>query len=263
MALDEGFVSAVPEEIRNDASFQEAAKGDPASFAKSYVESQKKLGSAIFLPEENLKPEEKQAKLNQVYERLGRPKTHTEYKVDVPAEIPIGVSWDDGRQDRVLQRLHALGLNNEQVNGAIKTYFEEAGQGMELFTPDGAKAVLAEEWKDQYESNIGAAKKALAKWGDEELMAFGDQSGIFNFPPLVKFLSKIGREVLREDSVPKNEGNARFMDKDTAKEKLAAILNDKSHPYHNKSKAGHAQATAEVLRLNEIIHGSEIVSVVG
>lgn len=263
MPLDEGFVSQVPEEIRNEASFQEAAKGDVGSFAKSYVEAQKSLGRALFLPEENLKPEERQQKLNAVYDKLGRPKTHADYKVEVPEKLPPGIQWGEDRQGRVFQRLHAMGLNNEQVNGVVQTYFEEAGMDVELLTPEGGSAALKEEWKGNYEANVGAAKKAMAKWGDEEFVAWGEHSGVFNFPPFVKFMSKLGNEILREDTSKKNEGSSRMIDRDAAQERVSQILNNKEHPYHAKGRPGHQQAVDEMLRLNEIIHGGEVVSVVG
>jgi hypothetical protein len=133
----------------------------------------------------------------------------------------------------------------------------------ELLTPEGGSNALKEEWKGSYESNLGAAKKAIAKWGSEELLEWGEKTGVFNFPPLVKFLSKIGQDTLKEESVPKNDANHRLIDKDAAQERLSQIMNNKDHPYHSKQKTGHQQSVEEVLHLNEIIHGSDVYSVVG
>lgn len=96
---------SVSEEYRNDPSLRDFK--DLNGLAKSFIESQKMIGSSIRLPKEDSTEEE----INKFYSKLGRPESPEIYKYDQPQDIPEDLKNDYSDLKRVC---HQAGLTNKQ-----------------------------------------------------------------------------------------------------------------------------------------------------
>jgi len=102
----------LPDELKNDKSIQKFPSVD--KLAKSYVELERLLGKAMFLPEED-KPEE----WEKVYNRLGKPKDIQEY------EEPSDVSLDDSMRTLFREVAHKSNLTKSQYKAFVKMLTEK------------------------------------------------------------------------------------------------------------------------------------------
>jgi hypothetical protein len=271
MPLDEGFINSVPEEIRNEKSFQEIAKTDAATFAKNYVDSQKTLGRAILLPDEKDPDEKRAEKMSSVYAKLGRPETADKYDYsDVLKEGELAPEilgkWNE--------RFHKAGLSTSQAKELVRAAMEESNSS--LLTIEGlVKSVLEgddkhEGWGENVEANIGAAKRALAQAGDlgsemVELLEDPRFGQLGNHPTMVRFLHWVGSQ-FKEDVAPRLQSRGGSLDKEAAQAKIAEIESKSTgpnrHPYWDSTNPAHAAAKEEMRKLYKLVHGTEVVKTI-
>ncbi len=263
MPLDEGIVNSLPEDIRKEPSFAEIQKSDLPGVFKNLIDSQKTLGRAIILPDEKDPEEKRVEKLNSVYEKLGRPKTHAEY--DFKDVIKDG-EVDPARVEKYQKIFHEAGLSNAQAKRLIAAAMEESAGGLSAESAMQALSQGDEKhtgWGEKIEENIGVAKAALVKFDtDGELLSFLETTKLGNHPVVLRFLHSIGSQ-LAGDKTPGVESRAGNLDKSSAQSKLAEIMSNKAHPYFDRKSPGYTQAQAEVKRLHEVIYGDEVVAELG
>src|SRR5512145_127889 len=123
--LDETIVNSLPEELRKDPQFAEVQKGDLPGVFKNLFDSQRTLGRAILLPDEKDPEEKKVEKINSVYDKLGRPKSHSEY--DFKDVLPEG--FDGSKLERYAKAMHEAGLNSSQAKRIVKEAMAELSEG--------------------------------------------------------------------------------------------------------------------------------------
>lgn len=268
MPLDETLVNSLPEEIRNEPSFAEISKGDLPGVFKNLIDSQKTLGRAILLPDEKDPEERRLEKLNSVYDKLGRPKTHGEYDYKDVTEKATEYGITEEHLGKFGEIFHQAGLSQSQVKTIVGAYVEHmAGSSLtkEYVLKAVAEGVEGKNngWGDKTEANLGIAKSALVKFDtDGEFLALLEQSRLGNHPATLRFLHNVGLPH-KGDSTPRVEDRAGVSSPAQAQAKIAAIQNDKNHPYHDRSKAGHREAVEEMSNYFKIVHGEKVEAVIG
>jgi hypothetical protein len=261
MPLDESIVSSLPEEIRNEPSFAEIQKGDMTSAFKQFIDTQKTLGRAVILPDEKDDETKRTEKLNSVYDKLGRPKSHEEY--DFKGVIEDAV--DKEQLGKWTKTFHEAGLSNGQAKRLIQAFKEDMSSSsatIEKLTatlkdgPDG--------WGDKFEANVAIAKRPLAMAGEAgaAMIEFLEETMAGNDPRVVKFLHALG-STMGEDRTPRTQERSGPLDKTSAQAKVAEIMGNRQHPYFNRGMPGHAEALEEMKKLNEVIHGVTTVATIG
>ena len=96
---------------------------------KTTIEAQKKMGSAIFLPSEKDKPEDRAKKIHDIYGKLGRPDSPDKYQITQPS-LPEGATWDPNRETAFKAVAHQLNFTPQQVQGLIDWYGKDVSDSL-------------------------------------------------------------------------------------------------------------------------------------
>lgn len=177
----------------------------PEDVIRSYGELERRLGRSIIVPDADAD----QPEWDKFYDRLGRPARPEEYGVTLPADIPEHLApgeADKARLDGFLASMHAAGAAPSIVQAAIDWYYGELASVDRQrhvkadATAADAEANLRREWRGDYERNVGYARQAIIRFGDEGLAALLDQAGIGRAPAVIRAFARIGRAISEDDA---------------------------------------------------------------
>lgn len=244
----EDWKASLPEEIRNDPSL--GSIKDLPSLAKSYVNAQKLVGGEkVAIPKDDADPQ-----WDVVFNRLGRPEAPDKYDLVKPEGLS---EWDEDSEKAFREQAHKLGLTTKQAKGLFDWYGNTAVEKVSSFTKAQADSLeksvgeLKSEWGQAFDAKVASAQKAVEFYGDENLKGWLTETGNGNHPALVKLFAKLG-EGLKEDGLRGTQGAG--LTPGDAQSKVNSILNDPTHPYHDRMKPGHREAVMEVSKLFEAMH---------
>jgi hypothetical protein len=234
------------DELKTEKSLEQFK--DVPSLAKSYVETKRKVGDALHIPD----GEDNEA-WQEVFTKLGRPEKAEDYQLPQP-DLPEGVPWDEDRAKRFGEVAHSLGLSQKQLEGIVQW---DAQETRNFFVTGKAEleAVvegLKKDWGANFDRNIALAQRTVRAVGGDEVVALLDSTGLNNHPALAKMFSRIGK-TLAEAGVIDGEVVGTVAPED-AKSRIAAILTDKKDPYWQASDPQHRERTEEVRKLYEIAY---------
>ena len=131
---------------------------DVENLAKSYVNAQQMIGAEkIPLPNQHASDEE----WGEVYSRLGRP--------DTPSEYELKYDNSDAAEESLAAYsdvAHKFGLNNKQAQGLLEWYSGLETQGNQMaddaatFATQEGMDELKKEWGKAFDQKAGAAQRA-------------------------------------------------------------------------------------------------------
>lgn len=200
----------------------------PDDFAKGMAGLSKKVGEkGLTLPGDEATPEER----GEFFNKLGRPETADAYSWE-PGE---GFEVDADVYASRTETLHEAGLSDGQHKVVMDLYKEEIGRMNESFQETQAKiateseASLKDDWGEDYDGNIKAAREVAEKYGIIDSLK---DSGMINQVGIIKML----HEVAVSTSEGTVDGSQKFS---SAKEELESIKKnpaymDRTHPDHKK-----------------------------
>lgn len=177
----------------------------PDDVLRSYGELERRLGRSIVIPDGDAD----QAEWDAFYQRLGRPARPGNYGITIPAGTPehlVPGEADKPRMDGFLASMHAAGATPAVVQAAIDWYFGElAGLDRDRCAAAqsgaaDAEAALRREWRGDYGRNVAYARRALARFADQDLVHLLDGAGIGRSPALIRAFARIGRAVSEDDA---------------------------------------------------------------
>lgn len=240
------WYSHIPQEYAKEKLWEPLKGKGMDAVLKGYAESQKKMGSAIFLPGEKDKPEDRAKKLEDIYGKLGRPKSATEYQIERP-QMPEGMGWSDEHELGFKQTMHQLGLSNAQVQGIFNAY----GQYLNTIAPNQAKqmqeaeTVLKDKWGSNYQKQRAMATRAvntlvgevLGKEDGQTFLQELEASGMANNPRLAMIFAKLGAD-MSERGLIHGEGDFTAESIQSELDKIEA----KGSPFWDKRHPNHAEA---------------------
>tara|TARA_R110002020_G_scaffold161060_1_gene345790 strand:+ start:274 stop:1080 length:807 start_codon:yes stop_codon:yes gene_type:complete len=237
---------ALPEDVREDPSMQAIQTVD--NLAKSYVNAQKMIGAdKIIVPNKYAEENEWQ----DVFTKLGLPETPDKYEIAVNDK-----EVDKEFFSNFKQAAHGAGILPNQAQKIFDWYNEASGKMVQdqtnqtQATEKEAIDSLRNEWGSAYDSKLKAAHAGVSHYGNEELTAFLEETGLGNNPNIIKTFAKIG-ESLSEDAF-KDGGPTNFgMTPQDAQTQINSVMADKKHPYHDKYHPNHTNAVSEVTKLFE------------
>lgn len=249
------FLQMVPEELRDHPSLSPIK--DVENLARSYVNAQRLIGAdKVPLP---VNPTEED--LDNIYSRLGRPKTADEYQIDVDGNV---VTEDMAKA--YADVAHKLRLTPDQANGIMEYYRSMASQASSMSAEAEAQQrnqtemALRKEWGDDFDARIEDAGNIAKQFGSNELleMQLADGTKVGNHPDFIKAFAKMAefrQSVTSEDTVS-DAPSSRVMTRRAAQQEIDAIMNDKSHAYWDrKNIVGRQQAIERVQELMGVLHG--------
>ena len=255
------WYNGMPDDLAGHPTLEKFKDKTPHDLFKSYVNLEKMVGAnTVAIPGADATPEQ----MSEFYSKLGRPDTPEGYKFqalpDAVAAAPGAADMDKGFTDTVFK----AGLRPEQAAAIRDWYLQQTMQVMEQTALqkagqyDEAVGKLKKEWGDKFDANVASAKRVLRKFGDPEITAHLEQTGLTNDPVLVKFLSKIGGAMTDDVFVgnPGSGGGNDFLSGEMAKKQIEKVMADRSHPYHDVTHADHKTAVENMARLFNIAYPS-------
>jgi len=258
------FRDMIPEDFRDHPTLKPYDSLD--KLVKSHVEQARLLGAdkdrLVKLPGEKATPEEVQA----FYNRLGRPEKPEEYGLQVPKDVPEGVNFVEGGNQKLAEIFHKHGLSkgqaeavfNDYVNYTLELYKDQAeqySQGLEK-----ARGALAEEWGRDYDAKVDMAKRAIKEFADEDTVNFLKENNLNNHPGMVKLLSKVGSALVEADYDGPGAGgdNSGFqgLTQQGAMQKMQSLREDEdfSRAYYDNSHPNHKSAVQQMEELGKIAY---------
>ena len=239
------WYDAYPEEVRG--TIQTKGWQSPADVIQSYTNLEKLLGAdkagrGVVLPKEDADPSE----WNQVYDKLGRPKSPADYKLPVPegetgqfAEMAAG-------------KFHELGLTAKQAAG-LAEWWNSQSQEMQASqfnqlaqNSEQEMGQLQQEWGKDYDANIEAARRATRQFGLEAPTLEKIENAI-GTKQMLQLFAKIGKGVGEDSFVDGSRAGGLGMSPEAARVRISQLKGDRE--WAAKYLGGSADAKAEMERL--------------
>jgi hypothetical protein len=238
-----------PEDVRGFVE-NKGWKG-PTDAISGYINLEKflgadKAGRGLVLPKDENSPE-----WDQVYDRLGRPKSPADYKLPIPDN-------DTGEFAKVAaETFHKLGLTSKQAAALTEWYNTESqeklGAQMEqsFQKSEVELSELQREWGPQFDANVAAGQRAAAALGiDPDTLS--KIENVVGTKQLLKAFTDIGK-MMAEDSFVEGEGNTKFgVSPEAARARIRDLQSDRE--WTSKYLGGNADAKAEMQRLMRIAY---------
>jgi hypothetical protein len=205
------WLSGLDETLREDPSLTALGDADlvpmPKALAKSYVDTKRLVGrDKIPMP---TTPEEYAT----VFERLGKPKTHDAYGLELPQDLPETAKPLMGEnQQWFKEAVHKANLTDAQAKALwaeytqkiMKTSTDVAEQYKQEMA--AAELKLRAEHGTAYDAKIALANRALKELGGDELVELVAQTGLGRHPEGLKMMIKLGEIIAEEQGIDSSTG---------------------------------------------------------
>jgi len=220
---------------------------DVGSIVDSYQNLEKLMGAPkerlLKLPEKSDAPE-----WNEIYDRMGRPKTANDYKFATPANSDEGfVNW-------AKETFHKNGLTQKQAETLINGYNELNKSRETEYTNQVSRQhendlkALKSEWGAAYEQNANIVDQAAVKFGldSEVIQGLKEAMGPAG---AMKFLHNIGSKIGEASFVGSNspEGFSGALTPQQASYKIQEMMKDSEFKRRLMSGDTEAKSTWEKL----------------
>lgn len=156
---------------------------------------------------------------------------------DLPA-LPAGQEWDPLMIQDFQGAVQDLRLTPEESRAVLG--YVAGWEPEKAPTIEAAASTLQQEWGDQYEDKLEAARHVYNRLPGS-LQTLIDETGLGNDPKLIRTLAHLAEGML------------------TARDQIEKILADRSHPYHNVMHPQHDKAVRDMQRLYEKVYGTRQV----
>ena len=225
--IDQSFVSDKVKGFTNaDGSM------NVGELLKSYDASQRYIGGAVKIPQENATAEEVSA----FYTKLGRPESADKYSFKPPADVNVdGVTSEHFKN--FANKAFELGLSDKQLSGVMEGWVQIVDQ----LTADTQKArtEIAEnskkalsapnEWGDNYQKNYDSVMGLVDKLGVKARL---EMAGVLNDVAVLKAFHSIV-DAGKETGLHVGSGSDSDAERIATLEKSPAYL-QAGHPDHYK-----------------------------
>lgn len=158
--------------------------------------------------------EEGAADKTAVKEEASAPEVPEKYEL----KMPEGWTLDEEGLAELTPIMHELKASNEQVQAVADLYIRRMSAAREKQI--AAERETVKNWREElkndaeiggakYEENLASVKKMLVKYGSEDFYNYLDDSSLGNYPPFVKVMVKIAKELEDDKFIP---GGGAFSD---------------------------------------------------
>ena len=265
LELPDGWRDQLPEDIRDNGVLDDIKNID--QMATMIVNARKLQSKQISIPSEDASPEKREeflkdlqnkipdlvyvgdgADMNNIYDRMGRPKDPTEYELP---DIPEPIRDNFGN---LTLKAHEAGITKGQmksISDAILSDFNDNMAKQKAFEEENRKALetkYGEAVDDTLESVADFAKKV--GFDDSLVDAIEKGSvGLSNVQALEKVMEGF------ESSGPRigddhGSSNTTKLTPDQAELQINEILENKKHPYWDAGSPAHDAALKKMVELN-------------
>jgi len=219
----------------------------PAALAKSYATLEKQRT----VPSEGAE----QAAVDAFRAANSIPKTHEEYDIKLPENLPEGVIVDDASMAQYKETFHGLNLTPYQAQKLTESHMEITGkmlsnlQGEQHTAQQEAASALQQEWGNGYQAKLESAQHAFdglcAKAGinPDSVTFTGD-------PAFAKIMAAVSG--MTSESTPVGAGG--YSAPSGGKQEAREIMTNSNHPDHsafyNAQDPRHNEVQDRVARMN-------------
>ena len=151
--------------------------------------------------------EEGAAEKTAVKEEASAPEVPEKYEL----KMPEGWTLDEEGLAELTPIMRELKASNEQVQAVADLYIRRMSAAREKQI--AAERETVKNWREElkndaeiggakYEENLASVKKMLIKYGSEDFYNYLDDSSLGNYPPFVKVMVKIAKELEDDRFVP-------------------------------------------------------------
>lgn len=253
------LLDSLSEDLRGQSNLKDFK--DINALAKSYIELDKMRGNSIRIPSKDASPEAKAEFLNKLkdidgvvlksdeklMEKLGKPATKDEYKLDISDDIMKGNPTLSSDIETFKAVAHEVGLTNDQAAKIVANRLSAIKEVNDLTAAkkEASLAALKTAWGTDFDNRLAGVKQVAKilteKHGDSMKELINSPAG--NNPALL--------QILADMAVTFKEGNHAGLSTthfgitpDMARSKIAEkrsdvgfnkALHDRQHPGHNKA----------------------------
>lgn len=218
---------------------EKAGEKDISSLIKTVAHGQHRMGSAVNFPGKDAKPEDVAAFRAKVFESgafAAPPKDVAEYGLTKMDQLPENLRWNDELAGKFGTTLHKHGITKAALDDLMPLYMEALTGSVKTMAVDREKALskLQQEHGDQY----GPRKEAVSRMAHgifqtpEELQFF-EETGLADHPAFMSVMLRLAPLAMQDSSfmstIPSKGGE---ITGDAAKDELAKIISDSTHPHH-------------------------------
>ncbi len=193
---------------------------------------------------------------DQVYDRLGRPKSPEGYELG-KMELPEGYTPHQPLVDKMAQVAHERGLSKAQMEGLFESYVQE-----EFAAHQAAEAARDEKASEQtaaLQKEVGPAWGAFvadAQLGAKELGLSAEEvdgvGHVIGHDKVLRVLSKIGTPLRQDSAGDTHDGGQGFRRMEPAQAQARIDELTKDEGFRKRLRAGDQAATREWDQLNEV-----------
>lgn len=236
--------SSLPDDIKNHASIADINSVE--DLAKRTINSQKMVGSNVYLPDEK----DGSDKWNEFYKKIGKPNDASDYhlKSKFKSDGETAIVSDD-LLSRISQASYDADLTTRQANKLLG-FCEELNTKSENDSDDFLAKVkqdgidqLQKIYGDSYDQKIEMAREVMRQSPDgAELIQAVEASGLGMSPVFIKHLIEVGEMKGEDRMLGRNKVDLK-LDPESARTKInelradpdtMKIRQDKGHPRHEE-----------------------------
>jgi hypothetical protein len=223
---------------------------DPTSLARSFIDTQKKIGAMVSLPGSDADVETS----DKFYHKLGKPESAESYSLE-----STGLELDKDAVDQFKGAMHSLNLTQDQAQGLVNYLSASTKERLDKVqlanseTSEKAATDLRITWGADYDRRTGAAENTVKRFfgeGADELRELAARN-----PAVSRGLAEIGVSMSENSAAGDSvQGDPENHTMDSALAKIREYQVDEDGPYRNRKHPSHAAAQAEVERLYAIAY---------
>ena len=267
------WTESLPEDVRQ---WDEVKNSDaPEKFWDQMVNMRSRMGSSIRIPSNDAGEDDLNAfyqklrdkvpglmpapdfdkgeGLDELYDRMGRPKDAKEYKTpevkDARGEVIKGAA--DPVVESLREVAHQAGLSQAKfdqiVNAVLAPSISARDKAVEAHQAD--KKALADEWGVAYDRNQKIVSNFLAQTDAPESVLTAVKEGTADSRTMKWLHSVASATVGTQGGFQTDNSNSSVMTPEEAAIKISEIRNNKAHPYNNRMDPGNAAAKKYVREL--------------
>lgn len=242
------------DEYKNNTDVKNAKSLD--DYIKGSINASKMIGSRVAIPAEG---DEKG--WNEFYDKLGRPKTATEYEFEKPDEKFLkenGLVYDNEAVESFKPFAHKLGLSKKQASELVKWYSDlNAGRSkasMEQAEKQSAKeeaealGKLKESWGKEYDGRKAQLDRFLQETMNENLANAVTKSGLGNHPSFIEWIYNMASDKMNKISPP--GGHSTTTSADVLETKISELR--KSPEFNKRLRGTYREKEAATEELNNL-----------
>lgn len=141
---------------------------NPTEMARGLVNANRLIGqkSTLKAPAPDAKPEEVEKFNVQIRDVLGVPQKVDDYKLEKPASIPEGLTWNEEKAADFVKLAHSLNIPPQAAQKIAEWQMANMGDAVKQGQAQidawvqGQQAELKKDWGNDYDANLGKAARA-------------------------------------------------------------------------------------------------------